>query len=464
MTQKPPSFRPITHLFHHPRDAKMVVAFDSENDITWQTLQQDVASVVGQLENTNAHRVALTFLCSYQFSVALLACCFSNKHIVLPGNYQSQALNELGSEFDLLLHDNAIDPTTQEVSCAWLDLHSTNRGAIQWPVLDPKQIALTLFTSGSSGQPKAIHKSLYQLSHEVEILEALWGEQLTDTRIYSTVSHQHIYGLLYRILWPLCAARPFSTTNLEYPEQLVHIASNKSTLISSPALLKRLTAEHQQGKIRCVFSSGGPLSNNAANHAKLLLGHYPIEVFGSTETGGIAHRQQVTTSQPWQLFPNVSAKLNDEGCLRLMAEHISPSSWYQTADQCRLFDDTHFELLGRTDRVVKIEEKRVSLVEVEKRLDQLEWVEESAVISMQDGNRLSLFATLVLTAQGDEQFTTLGKGKFWLAIRAKLRLWLEPVAIPRKIRTVKEIPLNSQGKRQVAEIEKLFANEQQGKA
>ncbi|MCV6071529.1 AMP-binding protein, partial [Escherichia coli] len=70
-------------------------------------------------------------------------------------------------------------------------------------------------------------------------------------------------------------------------------------LVSSPALLKRLNEEHNPVAIRCVFSSGGPLPNQAAQHSHLLFGSLPIEVFGSTETGGIAYRQQHVASTPW---------------------------------------------------------------------------------------------------------------------------------------------------------------------
>lgn len=204
-------------------------------------------------------------------------------------------------------------------------------------------------------------------------MESLWGEHLNGTIIQSTVSHQHIYGLLFRLLWPLCGARPFAINNLEYPEQVALYAGPSVTLISSPALLKRLSAEHQGLPLACIFSSGGPLANSAAVHCEALFSQLPIEVFGSTETGGIAYRQQKTATTPWRLFPTVMATLNQENCLRLCAPHINGDKWYQTADECYFHNTVSFELKGRTDRVVKIEEKRVSLVEVEKRLEQLEW-------------------------------------------------------------------------------------------
>ncbi len=55
-----------------------------------------------------------------------------------------------------------------------------------------------------------------------------------------------------------------------------------------------------------------------------------------------------------------------------------------------MVSDNQFILKGRTDRVIKIEEKRVSLVEVEKRLEQLPWISECVVIPFEEPERLIL--------------------------------------------------------------------------
>lgn len=440
------------------RSSNYPVAFDGQNTFSWQQFLADVEQLRDQLSQHQAKRIALCCGNSYLFAVGFFAVCYSEKSLVLPGNYQPEAVRELQSHFDLLLHDNLVT-----VADAIPSLLLTNRSECthcleesSWSSLDLDAVTLTLFTSGSSGKAKAIVKTLKQLDSEIAILESLWGSQLTGARIESTVSHQHIYGLLFRLLWPLCAARPFAVYNLEFPEQLIHHAGADTALISSPALLKRLSEEHDSAPLRCVFSSGGPLANSAALHSQALFGLLPIEVFGSTETGGIAYRQQLESSTPWRLFPNVEAMLNSERCLRLKAPHIDGDNWYQTADECEFHDDVCFQLKGRTDRIVKVEEKRISLVEVEKRLEQLDWIEESAVIPQTEGNRISLCAVIVLSSVGRQEIERLGKGKFWIELRKALRNWLEPIAIPRKYRVLSEVPLNSQGKRQVAEIEKLF--------
>lgn len=453
MTLSGTTFSSLSHLLLEKRENSLV-AFGAEGDITWAQFVADVSYHINLLIETPQQNIALCARDSYLFTVGLFALFHAGKTVILPGNYQPEALEELSSQFDVLLCDDGISPLRSAETQLITTDHNPNPYA--FAPLDPESIQLILFTSGSSGTPKAIHKTLNQLSVEVEILHSLWGEKIPNSRIESTVSHQHIYGLLFRVLWPLCAGNSFARHSLEFPEQITHHANQNTVLVSSPALLKRLTEEHLPTRLRCLFSSGGPLPFTAANHAEELFNFRPIEVFGSTETGGIAYRQQVTEQTPWSLFPKVEAELNQENCLRLRSAHIDPTGWYQTADECEFVSENQFILKGRTDRIIKVEEKRVSLVEVEKRVDQLDYVQECVVIPMQQAERLILAAAIVLTDSGNAKLAELGKGKFWLLLRNELRRWLEPIAVPRSFRVVKEIPLNSQGKRQVAELEKLF--------
>ncbi|WKY58739.1 AMP-binding protein [Vibrio sp. SNU_ST1] len=462
------SYISLSKLLCQNRDPESIVCFSDNSEITWQTFNLDLSQLVQLLSSPSFQRVAICTQDSYLFSVAFLACAVSNKHIILPGNYQPCALAELSEYFDCLLVDDAIGKVGGSEVCniqAVLDSKRSNTetstllvndlAATERATIDLAATQLTLFTSGSSGTPKAIHKTLEHLDIETAQLNKNWGDLLMGNRVHSTVSHQHIYGLLFRILWPLCSGVPFARNNLEYPEQLLSHANKNSVLISSPALLKRLKHETKSTQLAGVFSSGGPLPAESAHQALNLLGDLPIEVFGSTETGGIAFRQQQTAQTPWQLFDCIEASLNSESCIKLLSPYIDKNNWYQTADECEMVSDNQFILKGRTDRVIKIEEKRVSLVEVEKRLEQLPWIGECVVIPFEEPGRLILASVLVLSDEGQASLATMSKGKFWLMLRSELRKWLEPIAIPRKYRVVDEIPLNSQGKRLISHIEQL---------
>lgn len=454
------SYISLSELLSQNRAPESIVCFDDNSEITWQTFNDDLSQLVNLLSSSPFQRVAICTQDSYLFSVAFLACAVSKKHIILPGNYQPCALAELSEHFDCLLVDDSIgEVEVSDVRNIQTLLNSNTEAqkplTDNLPDIDLAAIQLTLFTSGSSGTPKAINKTLEHLDIEIAQLNKNWGDLLKGNRVHSTVSHQHIYGLLFRVLWPLCSGVPFARHNLEYPEQILSHANKQSVLISSPALLKRLKHETKSAQLAGVFSSGGPLPTESAHQALNLLGHLPIEVFGSTETGGIAFRQQESAQTPWQLFDCIEASLNSENCIKLLSPYIDKNNWYQTADECEMVSSNQFILKGRTDRVIKIEEKRVSLVEVEKRLEQLPWVSECVVIPFEEPERLILASVLVLSDQGQAKLATMSKGKFWLMLRSELRKWLEPIAIPRKYRVVDEIPLNSQGKRLTSHIEQL---------
>ncbi|PTO61508.1 AMP-binding protein [Vibrio splendidus] len=455
------SYTSLSELLSQNRSPDPIVCFDDNSEITWQTFNDDLSRLVHLLSSSPFQRVAICTQDSYLFSVAFLACAVSKKHIILPGNYQPCALAELSEHFDCLLVDDSIGEVEVSDVRNIQNLLDSNPKA-QQPLIDNLApidlvaIQLTLFTSGSSGTPKAIDKTLEHLDIEIAQLDKNWGDLLKGNRVHSTVSHQHIYGLLFRILWPLCSGVPFARHNLEYPEQILSHANKQSMLISSPALLKRLKHETKSAQLAGVFSSGGPLPTESAHQALNLLGHFPIEVFGSTETGGIAFRQQESAQTPWQLFDCIEASLNSENCIKLLSPYIDKNNWYQTADECEMVSSNQFILKGRTDRVIKIEEKRVSLVEVEKRLEQLPWISECVVIPFEEPERLILASVLVLSEEGQAKLATMSRGKFWLMLRSELRKWLEPIAIPRKYRIVDEIPLNSQGKRLTSHIEQLI--------
>ncbi|MFT6984716.1 MAG: acyl-coenzyme A synthetase/AMP-(fatty) acid ligase [Psychromonas sp.] len=456
-------FSSLKNVLLSERSAQKTVSFSHEKTLCWSQFLADIKALTIKLNDFHKPRLAICCDDSYLFCVAFFAAVYADKKIVLPGNYQPAMLLSLSDHFDAIIHDGLVaDDFTKEQ----LILPLTDKQQLtdfKFCELDLAKIEITLFTSGSSGLPKAINKSLLMLDTEIVQLEALWGDLLGDSNIVSTVSHQHIYGLLFRVLWPLCAGRSFARNDLVYPEQILTSANNSCTLISSPALLKRLPEDSHGASYAAVFSSGGPLNRASAKQCNTLFNHYPFEVFGSTETGGIGYRQQSHAAMPWTFFSGIFSQLAEDNCLSLRSPWIDEKSWYQTSDQCDLLENNQFILKGRVDRIVKIEEKRISLVEVEQRLNQLEWIDESAVLLFDETHRLTLGAVITLSEQGKKSMQAVGKGKFWIKLRQALRLWLEPVGIPRHYRVVSELPVNTQGKLLHSEIAQLFKKQKVSK-
>jgi acyl-coenzyme A synthetase/AMP-(fatty) acid ligase len=195
--------------------------------------------------------------------------------------------------------------------------------------LDERACELCVFTSGSTGQPSAISKRLDQLAREVDALQAAFGAQLEGVQVHGTVSHQHIYGLLFRVLWPLAAGRLIHPRRFFHEDLVGALAGTDTVLVATPAHLKRLPEQLDwaslHGRLRAVFSSGGPLPEEAARQVRQWLGVAPTEVYGSSETGGIAWRRWDTDLPPWQPLPGVQWRIED-GCLAVASAHLETST------------------------------------------------------------------------------------------------------------------------------------------
>jgi acyl-coenzyme A synthetase/AMP-(fatty) acid ligase len=113
-------------------------------------------------------------------------------------------------------------------------------------------------------------------------------------------------------------------------------------------------------------------------------------------------------------------------------------------------------LLGRSDHLAKIEDKRVSLAEIERYLLETPWITDVACVALEDQRRQYIGVVLQLSAEGAAELAGSGRRSFNERLKTVLRLRIDGVAMPRKFRYVEAIPADSQGKRQPAMIERLF--------
>jgi len=324
--------------------------------------------------------------------------------------------------------------------------------------LDRQATRLVLFTSGSTGKPERIVKQLAQLDAEVHALEAAFGAELGGgpLQVLATVSHQHIYGLLFRVLWPLSAGRMLGTAFAHYPEDLLvqFRQAPACLLVSSAAMLGRLPQQLPWGdapsRLRAIFSSGGPLAAEASAHSLAVLGHSPTEVFGSSETGGIAWRRRTDSGEVWKTLPGVAVALDAvSGVLKVRSPHLpDPARWWETADRAEgSSDGASFVLRGRVDRIVKIAEKRISLTALEQALQASGWVHAArAVLIERRDLPTRVGMVLALTDAGWQQLLAHGRQAMAQALRALLADRVERVALPRSWRYVERMPMNAQSK------------------
>jgi acyl-coenzyme A synthetase/AMP-(fatty) acid ligase len=434
-------------------DTDHVVCFGRDGrERRWSELVLAASAVKARVQESGGTRWALNLDDTFEFTAALLGCWGAGKTPVLA----SRPMLEAGLA-DLRI-DGVIQATAGEARAPreilWSGLGTSGSGLGD---IDARS-ELILYTSGSTGDPKAVSRRVHNVEAELAVLESLWGQTVGTARFYSTVSHRHVYGMLFRLLWPLLNRRPFATFDLEYPEALLDDAGRGQALVSSPALLKRIGhLPHGSSEWCAIFSSGGLLPGSAAADATRVLGACPIEVLGSTETSGVAWRQQ-DTSEPmnWKTMATVQIRSARDDVLEVRSPFTGGPDWLQMGDTVRLATDGTFELIGRADHLAKIEDKRVSLAEIERYLLGVPWVQDAAAVALEDGRRQYVGAVIKLSAAGTEQLQRHGRRAMNDALKQALRAKIERIALPRKFRYLDEIPVDSQGKRQQSGLRELF--------
>lgn len=437
----------LTHLFPQLADDTLI-GWHQNQPIRGEQLRVDVAALSGQLIAHPAKHWAVFHSHAYPTLVALLALWQTGRSAWLPGN-------------NLPATETALAHHCQGLLGEWQTPTALPNGSSFALGATSPEAELVIFTSGSSGEPKAIHKQYRQLLNELDTLEQAFGQRLTaDTVFAGTVSHQHIYGLLFRLLWPLASGRPLVSEQLQDPLSLLTRAQSQPTVwVASPAHLKRLRHDlpwHNTPPLQAIFSSGGPLPRDIALQMAQQHLQPVTEVYGSSETGGIAWRCQQPEGNSWTPLPGIRLQ-TEHNRTTLSSPHLPDDQPYTLDDQIDAELDGRFQLGPRKDSIVKIEGKRLSLNTLRSALNSTEWVAEAEVIELPDQR---LGAIVVLTAAGNRALAEQGRRVLSQTLRAHLAPHVDAVGLPRRWRFVGRLPETPQGKRPLAQLQALFTSSQ----
>lgn len=412
------------------------------------------------LAKQELHRWALYHEDCFEFSAILFALWSLNKKVYLPGNNQPGHIDNLSRHVDGLVGSiedqktiSAPENSNPETVSPWT--------AESYGPLRMEEELLYVFTSGSSGAPQAIGKTLAQIGAELDTLHQQWGRELRDVHVLSSVSHQHIYGLLFRCLWPLLEGWSFDTHAKQYTETFCAPKNRRGLLVSSPTHLSRLPQESLNLPLSMVFSSGAPLDFGSSQHAKQHFQCPATEVLGSSETGGIAWRQQKTpTDSPWTTFDCVDIDIsNVDHQLSVRSPYLrNATQWFKSNDSAKRVNDNQFILAGRVDRIIKLEGKRLSLDEMEAQLKQHPLVNDAHIVAL-DQNRIRLGAIVCIHTPPSEN-DMAERRALTKQLKAHLLTHFERPTLPKKWRYMNSLPKNSQGKLSHQEMNELFEKNQ----
>jgi 4-coumarate--CoA ligase (photoactive yellow protein activation family) len=157
---------------------------------------------------------------------------------------------------------------------------------------------VTVHTSGSTGAPRACTHLWARLEAEV----GHWATLLADRRrVVSCVPSHHLYGLIFTVLLPARLGVETLDARAAAPDQIGALLRGADLVVGGPLLLTGLaSAGFTAPEGLALVSACGPLQWEVAD-ALFEAGAAVHDVYGSTETGGIALR---THPAPWhRLLP-----------------------------------------------------------------------------------------------------------------------------------------------------------------
>ena len=314
-------------------------------------------------------------------------------------------------------------------------------------IFDEKDFSMMFFTSGSTGNPVGALKTKKHLEEEVEVLTKLF-EKREIKKVILTVPFIHIYGMLFGLLYPLLNDIDIVLKEHFLPNDLLNLIDDNSLVVTTPLYIKALNKISQEKDLsKATFvSSTGPLDSQNAKEFSEKFNTDVMQIFGSTETGGIAYK--LNDEILWKPMPKVEIQTNEQNELKVISPFVSTTIYensfkdingvMQTFDYIEK-ENEKFRLIGRSSQILKIAGKRYSTIQIENILEEEEEINKALVFVSSDNDSLR-GEVLDITLESSKEFTAR-------EIKKILQSKLSNLKFSLSLKHVDKIPTSSVGKK-----------------
>lgn len=375
----------------------------------------------------------------FHFSIAFLAVLLRGQINLLPPNRSPRMTGSLLSRYEqsYCLVDTPEDAQGTSFLVTGNNLDGSGNPL---PALDIDKIISLSFTSGSTGEPKAIAKTWREFQLSAELALQRLGLQDRPLRMLSTVPPQHMYGLETSLFWPLFSALCVDSSQPFYPEDIRRIMDAQAQpclLVSTPSHLKaccRFDASWPQAAL--LLSSTAPLSLALAKRVEASFEAPLWEIFGSTETLSFASRRLVE-EEKWQPYRGIEILPAGDKFI-VKGGHLRDT--IQLDDRFELDSRGLFTVQGRSADLVKIAGKRNSLTALNRIINEIDGIEDAVFLQLRQERLAALVVSKLSKAQ----------------ILQELQQSMDAVFLPRPLHHVQRLPRNELGKIVKSQLQQLL--------
>ena len=236
-------------------------------DMTFGEFKRYVAGQTKEFKKSEKENVVLLCENYFDFAVNFFAAIFARKNIYLLTDRTRLSL----LDFEYILPD-------APQACS---------GAFSGD-FDADKIQINLFTSGSTGVPKNIMKTIYNFEAEAQSIIDEFNLS-GDYIIASTTSSAHSFGITFNFILPFLGGFKINRKKVEFPEHLN--IKDKYILISTPSFMEKLAKydfEFEYPPER-IFLAGAKMKPELYDYYSRFTD--VIDIYGSTETGDIGWKR-----------------------------------------------------------------------------------------------------------------------------------------------------------------------------
>jgi len=403
------------------------------------TVREFLASAQGLASRLPATRYVIN-LCRdrYQFLIGFAAALIAQQISLLPNCCAPEALAQLTGRYPdaYVLADHNDVPPDMPLRRVPDRVPAADRKA-DIPVIPSEQVAVIVFTSGSSGVPRPHPKTWGSLVRGAQVLKQQFDIEANGSHVMvGTVPAQHMYGMETTIMLPLQSGWIIHAGHPVLPADVyeaVRKTGNSVWLMTTPIHLRAYVGQRTAlpGLVG-IISATMPLSRSLAAKAEDLWNVPVREIYGCTEGGMVGYRRP-TATHTWSLCPGL--QMWKEGDYAWVSGgHVGQS--FQLADRIAMQSARQFTLHAPHYDLVKVAGKRTSLAALNAVLAQIEGVVDGTFYRPESSLNPSPRLTAFVVAPGLSAST----------IQAELRKRIDPLFLPRPLHLVEALPRNPIGK------------------
>ena len=344
---------------------------------------------------------------------------------------------------------------------------------------DLDDVALIMYTSGTTGAPKGVLIPERAMVACVDGLADAW-QWTPEDHLAHGLPLFHVHGLVLGMLGSFRHGNPVTHTERPTPEGYAHAASKGASLFFGvPTVWSRVCAEPTAARAlagaRAIVSGSAALPVSVFHELESLTGLTPLERYGMTETMITISTRLDGDQRPGHVglpLKGVETRLRGDdgellehdgvaiGTLEVRgttvasgylgrpdatADAMTSDGWFITGDSAVIGADGMHRIVGRTSvDIIKSGGYKVGAGEVEASIAELPGVAEVAVVGVADpdlGQRIE--AVIVVDAQGSiKEADVIDHVANQLSIHKR----------PRRVHIVDELPRNALGKVQKAQL------------